>query len=288
VIGSRGCEIQFARVYSVVQATTSRQAAGAMTLHPLVSGHTRPLPDRFQHREPPRDAAQLAQRAEHLAGLTLGEVAATHGVLVPLDLRRAKGWVGQLLERALGASAGSRAEPDFPALGIELKSLPVDGAGQPLESTFVCSIELSQIADSEWESSRLLKKLSHVLWIPVEGQKRLPVAERRIGSPIFWRPNVEELAQLKLDWENLCLLIAQGRTGEISAHLGQVLQVRPKAAKGSSRRRTTDEDGALYDEQPKGFYLRTAFTRAIVSRSLWVNVPQKTLPFESGSGRTER
>jgi DNA mismatch repair protein MutH len=62
------------------------------------------------------------------------------------------------------------------------------------------------------------------------------------------------------------LLIARGRTEEITGHLGKVLQVRPKAARGSSRRRTHDEEGALYDEQPKGFYLRTLFTGAILRR----------------------
>ena len=35
--------------------------------------------------------------------------------LVPNDLRRAKGWVGALIEKTLGASAGSRAGPSTPA-----------------------------------------------------------------------------------------------------------------------------------------------------------------------------
>lgn len=218
--------------------------------------------------EPPRSLDELRKRAEDLAGLTLGQIADQYGLGVPDDLRRNKGWVGTLLERVLGANAGSRAEPDFVELGIELKSLPVDERGRPLESTFVCSIELAHIADCEWEESRLLKKLSHVLWVPVEGVRTLSVASRRVGSPLFWQPNIQESTQLKQDWQQLSLLIAQGKTGEITAHLGEVLQVRPKAAKGSSRRRTTDEDGALYDEQPKGFYLRAAFTRAIVARNL--------------------
>ena len=209
-------------------------------------------------------------RADSLAGLTLGELADQYQLLVPQDLRRNKGWVGLLFERHLGATARSRAEPDFPHLGIELKSLPVDQMGKPLESTFVCSIELTQLADCEWESSRLVKKLQHVLWVPVEAQRDVPLTARRIGTPIFWQPDPEQAALLKADWEALSLLIAQGRTGEVTAHLGQVLQVRPKAAKGGSRRRALDDEGALYDEQPKGFYLRTSFTAAIIKNSLRV------------------
>jgi DNA mismatch repair protein MutH len=214
----------------------------------------------------PQDFEELSTRAAGLAGFTLGEIAEGLGVTAPADLKRAKGWVGGLMERALGASAASRAEPDFPALGVELKTLPVDSFGKPLESTFVCTIELSAIAHSEWEVSRLWQKLSHVLWIPVEGTRTVAVASRRIGTPFFWKPREEESRLLREDWESLAALIARGRTSEITGHLGQVLQVRPKAARGSSRRRTLDEEGALYDEQPKGFYLRPKFTRAILAR----------------------
>lgn len=221
---------------------------------------------RFPWNRKPLDLEELSARAEALAGLTLGELAADGEIAVPADLRRAKGWVGTLIERVLGASAASRAEPDFPDLGVELKTLPVDVGGKPLESTFVCTIELSRLGDSEWEESRLLTKLRRVLWVPVEGVRTISVEARRIGTPLLWSPTQEEEKQLRADWEALGLMIAQGRTGEITGHLGEVLQVRPKAARGSSRRRTHDEEGALYDEQPKGFYLRTRFTGAILQR----------------------
>jgi DNA mismatch repair protein MutH len=221
---------------------------------------------RFQWGDEPRDPGELAARAEALAGVTLGQLAKDRGKSVPLDLRRAKGWVGTLIEEALGASASSRAEPDFPALGIELKTLPVDAAGRTLESTFVCTIELSAIADSEWETSRLYRKLAHVLWVPVEGVREVPVAERRIATPFFWKPEGEEMQALRSDWEQLSLLISLGRTSEVTAHLGQVLQVRPKGARGNSRRHAVDEEGALYDVQPKGFYLRAKFTQGILQR----------------------
>lgn len=210
----------------------------------------------------------MALRAEQLAGCTLGELAADRGVIPPPDLRRAKGWVGSLVEQALGANAGSRAHPDFEQLGIELKTVPIDAYGKPLESTFVCTIELSRIADSEWESSRLFYKLAHVLFVPIEGLRSFAVADRRVATPFFWRPSAEEADLLRQDWENLALLIAQGRTSEITGHMGRVLQVRPKAARGTSRRRTADESGALYDEQPKGFYLRARFTEVLIRRAL--------------------
>jgi len=93
---------------------------------------------------PPDSTAELLHRAHALAGLTLTELADELRQSLPVDLRRDKGTVGQLIELALGASAGSRAEPDFPHLAVELKTLPVDRNGKPLESTYVCVAPMAQ------------------------------------------------------------------------------------------------------------------------------------------------
>ena len=132
---------------------------------------------------PPRDERELLERAQALAGLRLAELSARFALTVPPDLRRAKGFVGGLIERALGATAGSRALPDFPELAIELKTLPVDRGGAPVESTFVCTIPLTEIGEVEWIDSRVRRKLAQVLWIPVDGERSIPIAERRIGQP---------------------------------------------------------------------------------------------------------
>ncbi|MBR7443185.1 DNA mismatch repair protein MutH, partial [Klebsiella pneumoniae] len=72
-----------------------------------------------------------------------GELAVMAGLTIPNDLKRDKGWIGVLLERWLGASAGSKPEQDFAALGVELKTIPIDSQGRPLETTFVCVAPLT-------------------------------------------------------------------------------------------------------------------------------------------------
>lgn len=213
---------------------------------------------------PPRSEAELIARAEALAGMTVGELAGGFGLRVPSESRRAKGLVGTWLERALGADAGSRAEPDFRALGVELKTIPIDAGGKPTESTFVCSIELDRIGDSEWRQSRAYSKLARVLWFPVEGARGLVPSERRFGRPLLWSPSEREEAQLESDWETLVRLVGSGRFAEITGHLGVALQVRPKAARGSSTRLALGVDGGLTRAQPKGFYLRPSFTEQIL------------------------
>jgi DNA mismatch repair protein MutH len=214
----------------------------------------------------PRSQAELIERARSLAGLTLRELGAQVDIEVPEEGVRGKGVAGQILEKALGATAASRAEPDFLGLGIELKTIPLDARGKPKESTFVASISLSAMADTDWEQSVVFKKLSKVLFVPVEAASETPLPKRRVGRAYLWTPTEEELAQLRGDWERLAEMIARGDVERITGHLGEVLQVRPKAASGRVRRRAPDEEGAVQWTLPRGFYLRPAFTGAVLAR----------------------
>ncbi|MEZ4440552.1 MAG: DNA mismatch repair endonuclease MutH [Polyangiaceae bacterium] len=213
---------------------------------------------------PPTTIPELLARADAIAGRRLAVIAEGLGVEVPPDLRRHKGWVGQLVERVLGADAASRDEPDFTRLGIELKTIPVDRRGQPLETTFVATIELSEVGEIPWEASRVFRKLRHVLWVPVEGERSIPVGERRVGAALLWEPSPEQARALEDDWQELAGLIGRGDVEAITGRLGKFLQVRPKAAHGGVRRRSIDADGTLIETLPRGFYLRTQFTAAIL------------------------
>lgn len=201
-------------------------------------------------------------RAEALSGRTLGELACALGVRLPDEPRRAKGIPGQLLERALGADGGSRPEPDFGALGIELKTVPVGSEGRPRESTYVCKVAPLEIAHEEWPSSRVRRKLAHVLWVPVAAEGALP--ERRIGAARLWQPSSDEEAALRADWEELAGLLGSGAVDEITAHRGRFLQIRPKAADGDERGMMPGPDDTTVETVPRGFYLRSSFTERIL------------------------
>ncbi len=159
---------------------------------------------------PPASEALLLARARQLSGYTLGELAVMAGITTPKDLKRDKGWIGVLLEIWLGASAGSKPEQDFAALGVELKTIPVDSLGRPLETTFVCVAPLTGNSGVTRETSHVRHKLKRVLWVPVEGDRSIPLAERRVGSPLLWSPSEEEDRQLRLDWEELMDMIVLG------------------------------------------------------------------------------
>lgn len=215
-----------------------------------------------QTTRPPVSEAELLARAERLAGRSLAWVAQRTGAPVPGDLRHAKGWIGQVLEAALGATAGNKAEPDFPQLHVELKTLPVTEAGKPRESTYVCTAPLDGSIEASWEASWVRRKLSRVLWVPIVGSGA-PGA-RIVGSPLLWSPSDEEEALLRADWEELTGLIAGGELWQIEARRGRVLQIRPKAASGDELVWTLDDEANWVRENPRGFYLRPSFTSAIL------------------------
>ncbi len=217
---------------------------------------------------PPRSEAELLERAHALAGRRLGELARSVQQVAPANLLRNKGWVGQLIEHLLGATAGSRDSPDFEHLGVELKTLPVDRHGHPVETTFVATIPLHQVGEIPWEQSRVCRKLSRVLWVPVEGERPIPVPERRVGAAMLWSPSVEQEAALRFDWEELAGIIGRGDVESISGRFGRYLQVRPKAAHSRVRRRSIDAEGHLAETMPRGFYLRICFTAQVLRENL--------------------
>ena len=214
----------------------------------------------------PADIEALSRRARRLAGRTVAQIAHELGREVAADLRSHKGWLGELIEGALGATGGSRPEVDFPELGVELKTLPIDRQGRPRESTWVCAAPLDGFVGERWESSRVRHKLARVLWVPVLTERGVPLSERRLGTPLLWTMDAESEDTLRADYEELSELIRLGQLEEIDATLGTWLQLRPKAAHSRVTKVTLDAEGQWVDANPKGFYLRTAFTRRLLER----------------------
>lgn len=216
--------------------------------------------------DPPTSEQELLDRAQRIAGKTFADVAIERGVQMPANLQRNKGWVGNLIELALGAQAGSKAEQDFAHLGIELKTIPINAKGEPLETTFVCVAPLTGNIGVTWPQSHVRQKLAKVLWIPIEGERTIPLAERRIGAPLLWQPSPEEDHQLQADWEELMEMIALGRVEAITARHGEYLQIRPKAANNRALTEAIGPSGNKILTLPRGFYLKKHFTAPLLAR----------------------
>ena len=159
---------------------------------------------------PPENLSTLIKRAEQIAGLTLGELGEAANILVPEHFKQHKGFTGQLIERWLGASAGSKQQQDFPDLAVELKTIPIDQNGHVLETTYVCYVHLLSHIAEQWDTSAVKNKLTQVLFVPVVGERDIPPVERQLGMPLLWIPNENELNVLQHDWEELMEKISLG------------------------------------------------------------------------------
>ena len=212
------------------------------------------------------DLEALLSHARALVGVELAELAEGLGLPVPAGRVRTKGWSGQVVEHELGVAVGGSRGPDFAALGIELKTVPVDAGLAPRESTAVCQIDPIAIAAESWESSYVRRKLARVLFVALEvppGARS--VGDRRVAAVCLWSPSPDEERLLRADFELFVRgYFRQGRAEAITGHLGAVMQVRPKG-------RNADDDRAGYDAQGNptrvgkcGFYLRPGFVAAVL------------------------
>ncbi|MFO0547194.1 MAG: MutH/Sau3AI family endonuclease [Polyangiaceae bacterium] len=216
---------------------------------------------------------ELVARARSLEGLAIDDVARElRADGARLGGVHGKGRLGELVELALGASGGSgRRVVDFPALGVELKTIPVDRRGKPKESTFVAAIDLG--AELDWEDSWVKKKLERVLFVPIvdedhvfspPGEKVGPCKNRTFGRALLWSPTPAQEAGLRGDYDDVMGLAFVGRIEDVTAHLGRWLQVRPKARDGRARTLVLGREGERIATVPRGFYLRARFTGALL------------------------
>jgi len=211
----------------------------------------------------------LLAHARALVGVELSELADTLGLPVPVGRLRTKGWSGQVIEHELGVASGGTRGPDFAALGVELKTVPVRESLEPLESTAVCQIDPVAIAGESWESSYVRKKLACVLFVALAvppGARS--VGERRVAAVRLWSPDADEARALRDDFELFVRgYYRQGRAAEITGHLGGALQVRPKGRDADDLRDAYDAAGNPARVGKHGFYLRPGFVAQILRRA---------------------
>lgn len=211
----------------------------------------------------PTSQAQLQVLIDSLQHRSVGAVARELNIQIPRVPAQTKGFVGQLVEKYLGVNNNNLASLDLGELGIELKTIPVNAAFSPLESTYVCTVESNRRVLT-WQDSWVCKKLSKVLWIPILIKPQGPIEENIILEPILWQPSAEIAAILAQDFMELMDLFYLGEGGSLSAKYGTYLHIRPKAANSLVVVDYLDSNNVYTKIVPKGFYLRTQLTKQIM------------------------
>lgn len=216
----------------------------------------------------PENKQELEARLQPLLGRSIGELALLSGAALPNSNVWNKGFSGQVIELFLGADAQNLSLPDFTKLDLELKTLPVGINLTPVESTFICAIELKGESFLPFEQSPLYHKLSNILFVLLLAPKGFPMAERRILGYFFFQPTPEQLNTIKADYQDFADLVCSGQSDLINGYMGNIIQMRPKALNGGSLVQTRDSEGALVYTRPRGFYLRRSFTDMLCQKFL--------------------
>lgn len=221
--------------------------------------------DRSKAPPPPQNLTELKARLMTLRGRSLGQIAKTLEVPLARSTTHAKGFAGELLEFALGAQAHNLPLPDFTNLSIELKSMPVGYDLKPLESTFLCHAPLMNVRGLDFYHSPLYKKIALMLFVAVEGEKEIPIKDRKVLGFYLFKPQGAVLDQIKADYDELMEMVATGHAHDINGAIGQIIQMRPKAASGQELTSFITEDGQIGKTRPRGFYMRRSFTLQIAA-----------------------
>ncbi len=215
---------------------------------------------------PPQSVEELVARLNDIAGMSIAELAKQAQVALPISPLHGKGFQGELIERFLGASAAGLPLPDFVELGIELKTVPLSQDMKPLESTFICSAPLMGIRGLRFEDSVLWHKLRQVLYVFIVSPREYMYEDRYIAGYHFWTPSSEDKAIIKEDYDELMEMVATGHIDDITARLGTIMQLRPKAADGKALTDCPGPDGEIIKVRPRGFYMRRSFMLELLAR----------------------
>lgn len=208
----------------------------------------------------------LIKKAKSITGCNIDDVAKKIKYKITKKDEKNKGLIGQIIEKYFGVYSNNKVDCDFPNIGIELKTIPINKYnGFPKENTFVSMAPLTKNTGVLWENSYVCKKLSSVLWIPIENNLKVSLKFRRIGYPKLWIPNKIEQEKLKNDWEELMKIIVCGNIYSITSEYGNIMMLKKKSSNINIYTQAVGINGQKIMVNPLAFYLRKNFTNLILN-----------------------
>ncbi len=214
--------------------------------------------ERFDHRTATEE--EILARAVLLEGLRLGDIPGAR--FTAEDPRRGRQEAGHAVEAWFGIPPNPSAGPDFPAAGIELKTVPLEmtsNGPRIKERTVISLIDFDQIWRETWASASVRKKLK-ILFVFFEHLPGRPKEEFPIHSVTLWQPTGPIEEQIRRDWETVRDKVLQGRAHELSEADGRILGPCTKGASAASLRKQPFSD---VPAKSRAFALKPSFTLSL-------------------------
>lgn len=207
---------------------------------------------------------EILKRAKEIIGLKINQI-------IPSDLYRSqklnKGEIGNIIqEYGFGIKANSLAEPDFIGESIELKIIPLtkgsNGYLRVKERTKVGLISYENLVIEKWESSHAKKKLSKILFIPVEHNYNDARNSKILDAFLYQVENEEEYLTIKDDWERTKQLVIDGKAHSLSESQNKILA--PSRAGSGGQNDWVIQPFSSEKALRRAFSLKPSYTNIVV------------------------
>ncbi len=184
--------------------------------------------------------ASILRRAREIIGIPMKIIDKTGRLLT------GKGAIGAVIEESwFGLTPNSKAAPDFPEAGVELKVTPYLKKGEKIRAKerLVCNI-INYMAeyDKTFRTSSFWHKCETMLLMSYEHRYDVPKGEYTIDEAVLFSFPEEDLAIIEHDWETIMNKVRAGNAHLISEGDTMYLAACTKGVNSSSVRRQPFSD----------------------------------------------
>ena len=208
--------------------------------------------------------AEIVDRAAAMPGRSFGELVTVSG-LSEESSPHTKGRVGVAAEAYFGMQADGLPEPDFRGAGIELKTVPLRPREHEIlvkERVFISMIDYHKLADEDWATASVRRKLSRILFIYYDWRPQAPLGDLVVTDVVMWRPTPELMTAFGRDWRVVRGSRAdRSRPRRISESHGSTLVAATKGP-GGPPSRTQPYSSAL--ARQRAWALKPAYLRSVL------------------------
>ncbi|WP_058269919.1 Sau3AI family type II restriction endonuclease [Olsenella massiliensis] len=208
------------------------------------------------------DAASILRYAQRLPGTTLRMHVDAETIVPPVSRR---GSLGNFVEEKYFLYApNSDPRPDFPKVGIELKTTPMkrlkDQSLSAKERLVISMIDYHSVVNEDFEHSHFLDKARNILLLAYLYEKEKDPLDFEFVLADLWGIPEDDLPQIKRDWETVVGKVREGRAEDISGSDTLYLEACTKAT--NSRKRTTQPFSAI-PAKPRAWALKASYMTAV-------------------------
>jgi len=224
--------------------------------------------------------AELLEYAKEIEGLRISDLGEKVGRMDLIHRKHTKGIVAQLIEKEyFGIPTNSSEKPDFQDLGIELKVSPLKlvkttGWYNAKERNVIKMVDYFNINDNEnWKDSKLIHKLSRVLFVLYVHDKEKPATDWQVVSTFLWSPSEKEDALIQKDYDIIRNKIKAGERnsegdnnflGTCPKHQGGYNKLKPSESKSSAMR----DHPVMVRAEKRGFCIKQRSFDQLIADSL--------------------